>query len=616
MGTDKSATGGLFAVRGDLLRGDSLFAVLIFAVVAVFMVSLIASVWRNLVYRKDLQEKVGVQKVKVVGGVMARTAEALIAADELSTLRRVLAEAGLEHDLTSCRIVLPDGGVLADAKPTQITTITLPDSWEGQAPPASHEFGGNVAKFIFPLSVPNRGAATLEIAAVIDDRLEAGLAPQTAQMAIGCLALASMLLVHRHARFRLKAIGAIQEILLAAGGKDGHADFSMLELDPSLGREAVAWNKLLGERQSAEIRSAIKQVKEVLHERSETADEMSAAFDVAPYGLLLVDDRLQISRANSVAAVLLRIERERLVGSEVSQVIDDPRVVADIRAATQNLGAKRVAIELEHSGSAAAGVLRLTLCPVSHDDSRSVLVAIEDVTQQRVAQASMNSFLAKAAHELRTPLTNVRLFVEDALEHCERDLAATSKCLNVINDEALRLERTVSEILSVSEIEAGSFGLKRDDVRLDALLQQLQADHEAQARDKQIALDFELPPKLPVLQADRDKIALVLHNLVGNALKYTLEKGRVTVTAAVEKGQLSVGVSDTGIGIDPDEIERVFEKFYRSKDPQANQVKGSGLGLAISREVARLHGGDITVTSEPGKGSTFTFVLPVGEEEL
>jgi len=246
-------------------------------------------------------------------------------------------------------------------------------------------------------------------------------------------------------------------------------------------------------------------------------------------------------------------------------------VVADIRAATQNLGAKRVAIELEHSGSAAAGVLRLTLCPVSHDDSRSVLVAIEDVTQQRVAQASMNSFLAKAAHELRTPLTNVRLFVEDALEHCERDLAATSKCLNVINDEAL---------------------------------------------DKQIALDFELPPKLPVLQADRDKIALVLHNLVGNALKYTLEKGRVTVTAAVEKGQLSVGVSDTGIGIDPDEIERVFEKFYRSKDPQANRVKGSGLGLAISREVARLHGGDITVTSEPGKGSTFTFVLPVGEEEL
>jgi signal transduction histidine kinase len=378
----------------------------------------------------------------------------------------------------------------------------------------------------------------------------------------------------------------------------------------------VAWNKLLGERHSVQIRSAIEQVKEALHERSETADEMSAAFDVAPYGLLLVDDRLQIARANSTAAVLLRTEREHLVGSDVSQVIDDPCVVADIRAAAQNVGAKRVSIELKQDGSATAGVLRLTLCPVSHDDAHCALIAIEDVTQQRVAQAAMNSFLAKAAHELRTPLTNVRLFVEDALEHCERDLAATSKCLNVINEEAQRLERTVSEILSVSEIEAGSFGLKRDDVRLDSLLQQLKADHEAQARDKQIALDFELPPKLPVLQADRDKIALVLHNLVGNALKYTMEKGRVTVTATVEKGQFSIAVTDTGIGIDADEIERVFEKFYRSKDTQASQVKGSGLGLAISREVARLHGGDITVDSEYGKGSTFTFVLPVGQEEL
>jgi len=616
MGTDRSATGRLSAVRGDLLRGDSLFAVLIFAVVAVFLFSLVGSVWRNLVFRKDLQEQAGVQKVKVVGGILARTAEALISAGELSTLRRTLAEAGLEHDLTACRIVLPDGGILADATPAAITAVTLPASWEGETPPASFEFTANVAKFTFPLSVPNRGNAALEMAAVIDDRLEAGLAPQTAQMAIGCLALASMLLVHRHARFRLKAIGAIHEILLAAGGKDGNADFSMLELDPSLGREAVAWNKLLGERQSTQIRSAIEQVKEALHERSETAGEMSAAFDVVPYGLLLVDERLRIVRANAAAAVLLRTEQERLLDGNVAQVIDDPRVVADIRTVTQSPGSKRVSIELDHDGSVAAGVLRLTLCPVGHEDSQCVLVAIEDVTQQRVAQAAMNSFLAKAAHELRTPLTNVRLFVEDALEQCERDVAATSKCLNVINEETQRLERTVSEILSVSEIEAGSFGLKRDDVRFDKLLQQLKADHEAQARDKHVALEFELPPKLPVLQADRDKIAVVLHNLVGNALKYTLEDGRVTVSATVEKGHLHIAVSDTGIGIDADEIERVFDKFYRSKDPQASEVKGSGLGLAISREVARLHGGDITVDSEHGTGSTFTFVLPVDEEEL
>jgi signal transduction histidine kinase len=242
------------------------------------------------------------------------------------------------------------------------------------------------------------------------------------------------------------------------------------------------------------------------------------------------------------------------------------------------------------------------------------LVTIEDVTQQRVAEAAMNSFLAKAAHELRTPLTNIRLFVEEALEHCERDPAGTSRCLNIMNEEAQRLDRTVSEILSVSQIEAGSFELKRDDVSVAALLTQLKADHEAQARERRITLEFDQPPKLPVIQADRDKIALALHNLVGNALKYTLEGGRVTVVTTVENGRLTVAVTDTGIGIGPDECERVFDKFYRSKNPLAANVKGSGLGLPIAREVARLHGGDVTLESQLGKGSTFTLTVPIGEE--
>ena len=121
-------------------------------------------------------------------------------------------------------------------------------------------------------------------------------------------------------------------------------------------------------------------------------------------------------------------------------------------------------------------------------------------------------------------------------------------------------------------------------------------------------------PKLPILQADRDKIALALHNLVGNALKYTLDGGRIVVSAQMEKGRLSVAVTDTGIGIGPEEIEKVFEKFYRSKNPLAAKVKGSGLGLPIAREVARLHGGDVTVESELGKGSTFTLILPIAEE--
>jgi signal transduction histidine kinase len=602
----------LSVARRELLRGDSWFAVLIFAVVSVFMFSLFASVWNSITFQRDVRRKAGVQHLKAVGTVLAKAGEALMTADELSMLRRVIVEAGTEHKLKSCRIVLPDGGVLADANPAGITVLQLPASWADEVSRPTEDVQKKVATLTFPLIVTNRGSATLELSGSLNHEVEGSPAPQTAQMAIACLALASMLLVHRHARFRLKAIGAIQEILLAAG--DESADLSALELDPNLGVEAVAWNRLLGERQHVQAGTAIQQVRDVVHEKSGRASELTAAFDAVPYGLVFVNDRMQVEHVNGAAAVLLQKERAKMMHADIANVISDQDVLSGVRDIVADPASKRLVITAEQGGSMAKGVLKYTVCSVCRDDSRFGLIAIEDITQQRVAEAAMNSFLAKAAHELRTPLTNVRLLVEDALERCQEDPTSTGKNLNVINEETQRLERTVSEILSASQIEAGSFELRNDDVHIDQLLQQVQADHDPQAKERKITLEFELPPKLPVLQADRDKISLVLHNLLGNALKYTLEGGRVVVTAAVEKGRLSVAVSDTGVGISADEHERVFEKFYRCKNPLTVNVNGSGLGLAIARDVARLHGGDITLDSEPGKGSTFTLTLPIVEE--
>jgi signal transduction histidine kinase len=609
--TDRPVMNKVFAARKDLLRGDSLFAVIIFAVVALFLFNLVASIWHNIVFQKDIEQKASVQHTKAVGSVLAKAAESLMGANELSMLRRTVAETAMEHHLRSCRILLPDGGILADADPASITLIELPPSWEGTVPAYAEEFARRTARFTYPLIIPGRGSAVLKVAAGVDERLDAALAPQTAQMAIACLALASMLLVHRHSRFRLKAIGAIHEILLAV--REDGADISTLELDPKLGLEAVAWNQLLGERQSTQIRTAIQQVKETVHEKSEATEALEAAFDAMPSGLALVNGKMEIEHVNGAGAVFLQAARDQLIGGPISTAIQDPRVVAAVRQAAENPASKRVVLEVEQGGSVGTGVLRFTIAPIRHAQSHFVLMTIEDITQQRVAQAAMNSFLAKAAHELRTPLTNIRLFVEEALEHGERDPVAVSRCLNVINDETQRLDRSVAEILSVSQIEAGSFELKRDDVHMDVLLEQLKMDHEAQAREKRITYEFDLPPKLPVFQGDRDKIALALHNLVGNALKYTLDGGRIVVSAQVEKTRLSVAVSDTGLGISPEETEKVFEKFYRSKNPLAANVKGSGLGLPIAREVARLHGGDVTLESELGKGSTFTLILPIDE---
>ena len=275
---------------------------------------------------------------------------------------------------------------------------------------------------------------------------------------------------------------------------------------------------------------------------------------------------------------------------------------------------RRTILEIERDGESGKEVLRFIVRPARHEDSAIAMLIVEDITQQRVAAEARKSFLAQAAHELRTPLANVRLNAEMALNEMKGNPKGQARCLSLINSEAIRLERMVEDVLSVAEVESGSLRMNRDDVRTDELLREVHSAYEAQAKEKQIALSFDLAPKLPVLQGDRSKIAQAVHNLVGNALKYTPKQGKVHVAASIADGQFVLEVTDSGIGIAEKDWERVFERFYRAKSRSVSQTKGSGLGLTIAREIVRLHGGDITVTSKPRKGSTFTLRLPAGEE--
>jgi signal transduction histidine kinase len=127
-------------------------------------------------------------------------------------------------------------------------------------------------------------------------------------------------------------------------------------------------------------------------------------------------------------------------------------------------------------------------------------------------------------------------------------------------------------------------------------------------------LNFDMPPKLPVIQGDRDKLAISLHNLLGNAIKYSSSGGEVTVLVSAEDGKLSVMFKDKGIGINKEELDKVFERFYRAKDSRVSEITGTGLGLPIAREIVRRHGGDIDANSELDQGSTFTINLPYKPE--
>lgn len=598
-----------------LLRGESAIAWLGAGMGLILVCAMSASaVWAAYMTRQQAREA-AIGQAHSVATMLRDSAEAMLASDQLSPLRRLVTDAATAHRLSDCRISLPDGKVLADADPTRINAERLPTA----APTAAaaralrggQTAGARSVEVNFPLEIAGKPVAELRVTAPLDLpgwlswEAEAGLG------VIGVGALVGLLLVYRMGRARLRAMGAIREALLAI--EQGETRPEVLAVADDLGAEAAAWNDILAQTQKLRQAALADAARQSLGERRKTGTGLDEAFDVLSQGLLLLDDHLKIRSANGAAGAFLQTDRQLLVGADAKDVFRDPQIIELMRSWTHPENRRRVTIETRRPGEdpgATGGVLRWNLRPMRKDDTAAVMIVIDDITQQRVAEEAHHQFVAQATHELRTPLTNIRLYVETALDEGDRDAALRSKCLNVINSETRRLQRIVSDMLSTAEIEAGCLRIVRDDVRLSEVFTELQADYEALAADKHVTLVFKLPPKLPTIQADRDKLMLAMHNLVSNALKYTTSGGSITVNVDVDHERLAVDVVDTGLGISDDDQQRIFEKFYRSKDQRIASITGSGLGLALAREVVRLHGGEITVLSEINKGSTFTLTLP------
>jgi signal transduction histidine kinase len=456
--------------------------------------------------------------------------------------------------------------------------------------------------------IPKLGPAVLELRDSAEPPMWAAWRLQAGMGAFGALGLLGLLFAYRRMRSRLSAVGAIREALAAVeAGQDTGAQ---LAISAALGKEAATWNRLLAEREKLRERATTERAAESLSNRRGRDGDLASACDAMWQGMLLVDDQMKVKYVNGAAAVFLQHKREEIAGQDATGLFEDAKLAAAVRSVATGAVRSRTVIEVDRSAEKNGGVLRFSVRPVRKEDAATALVLIEDITQQRVADASRNAFVAQATHELRTPLTNIRLYVDGLLEEPDQEPAKRAQSINVISQEARRLERIVGDMLSVAEIEAGQLKLRRGDVRLDAMFNELQLDFREQAEHKEIKLAFDLPPKLPVIGGDRDKIVLALHNLVGNAIKYTPAGGEVKVSVREEGPSLVVDVADNGIGIKAEECELIFDKFYRAKDKRIAGITGSGLGLALAREVARLHGGDITVHSQVDKGTTFSLLLP------
>ncbi len=588
---------------------------------AILLGAVAGSAWWALQTHRDTLNQARDAQVRTVGELLARNAEAILASGDPTPVRTTLEDTLRNYDLAQLRISIPGGVVIADGTPGSDEsappegawhTLGMPDILPGESTSAIQPDGSRTLRI--GMLVPKRGPAVLEITDASEPPMWAAWRMQAGIGGFGALGLVGLLLAYRRMRSRLLAVGAIRDALAAVDA--GRESGSELAVSAALGKEAAAWNRLLAERERLRERVATERAAESLANRRGRDGDLASACDAMWQGMLLVDDQMKVKYVNGAAAVFLQHKREELMGQDATGLINDPKISAAVKGVASGAVRARTVIEVDRTAEKNGGVLRFSVRPVRKEDAATALVLIEDITQQRVADASRNAFVAQATHELRTPLTNIRLYVDGLLEEPDLEPAKRAQSINVISQEARRLERIVGDMLSVAEIEAGQLKLRRGDVRLDAVFADLQADFREQAEQKEIKLIFDLPPKFPVIGGDRDKIMLTLHNLVGNAIKYTPAGGEVTVRMHEEGSNLIVDVADNGIGIKAEEAELIFDKFYRAKDKRISGITGSGLGLALAREVARLHGGDITVRSQVDKGSTFTLQLPAAPPPL
>jgi len=225
-------------------------------------------------------------------------------------------------------------------------------------------------------------------------------------------------------------------------------------------------------------------------------------------------------------------------------------------------------------------------------------------------------FVNKVSHDLRTPLTSIRMFVETLqMGRLRDDPARQGEALAIIAEEVARLSTLISRLLDWARMEAGRRTYSFEACDVEAVVEEALSALDAQLLHHPAEVIRDVPDGLPRVRADRGAVGDALLNLLQNAHKYTGPDKKITVSARTAGPNVLLTVTDNGPGIPVPDQKRIFEKFYRAKDPLFRSIEGSGLGLSIVKHIAQAHGGSVTVQSQPGHGAAFTIALPAAQEE-
>ena len=335
-------------------------------------------------------------------------------------------------------------------------------------------------------------------------------------------------------------------------------------------------------------------------------NKLSAVMETMSDGVIVVDSAGDVELLNGAAATLFGVDPgvDRDTPFSIGHDHELRQLVAACREAGEPQYAEIILTESRRTVSAVA-------TPLDEEPGGAVLVTLHDLTELRQVETSRREFVSNVSHELRTPLSSIKAMAETLEDGGLVDGSINADFVRRIHTEADRMTTLVNDLLELTSLQSGQADMKAQQVDIASVIREEGSRYVQVAEGLGIEARVSLPEDLPKIVAQEDRMRQVVRNLLDNALKFTPENGRIDISASTNHDVVEVRVSDNGLGIPPESLPHIFERFYKVERSRRNE--GSGLGLAIVKNIVQAYGGEVSVESHEGEGSTFSFTLPVVE---
>lgn len=370
-----------------------------------------------------------------------------------------------------------------------------------------------------------------------------------------------------------------------------------------------------------------KQISDILDRKQKN---LEAIFDAVPISMLLIDAELVVSRVNDATRKMVNKDYSAIINRPLGRALE----CQDNECPFENI----VRTALDGQTSVHEIEIQPTLIvdnqqsclwvsvnaePVTIDENKYVVLAINDITERKEAERKLQEtmelkaqFISTVSHELRTPLAAMKEAVDIVYDGITGKLNNKQKSfLDIAKRNVQRLGRLINDVLDFQKLGAGKMECHLATGNMKTVIEDVYNMMKPSAAKEKIKLVVNLDDNLPTVDFDYDRMIQVLTNLISNAIKFTGQKGTVTVSAGQRGDFLGISVADTGLGIPKEDLAKVFDQFYRVKR-QGKEIQGTGLGLPIVSKIVALHNGRIDVESEINKGTTFTVYIPLSPQNL